>query len=84
MFHSHPSHRDEYGREFHYNIFRGADAVRESMIDFDILARSRLIPTSSSTFLENARRFGPAPSAFDRLRAAQGWLRYAYGVLRGR
>jgi len=75
--------RDEYGREFNYNIFRGADAVRESMIDFEILSRSRILPTSGSTFLENARRFVGRRTVGSRLRDARAWLGYAYRVARG-
>lgn len=69
---------DEYGREFAFNIHRDADAIRESMIDFDILGRSRAIPTSRSTFLENAIRFGGRRPPFASLQDAVGWLRHAY------
>jgi hypothetical protein len=68
---------DEYGREFRFNIHRDADAIRESMIDFEILGRSRAIPTSRSTFLENAVRFGGRRPPLASLQDAVGWLRHA-------
>lgn len=76
--------RDEYGREAAYNIYRGADAVRESMVDFEILARSRPLPTSESTFLENARRFGGRRPPLAWLQDTRAWLRFAYAVARAR
>jgi hypothetical protein len=72
--------KDEYGREFNYNIFRGADAVRESMIDFEILGRSRVLQTSASTFLENARRYGGRTTLWSRLQDARAWLGHALRV----
>jgi SAM-dependent methyltransferase len=76
--------RDEYGREFPFNIFRDADAVRESMIDFEILARSRALRTSGSTFLENALRFSDRAPLFQWLHDRRAWLRYAHSVLKAR
>lgn len=76
--------KDEYGREFNYNIYRGLDAVRESMIDFEILSRSRMLRTSGSTFLENALRFSAWTSPIAWLHDARRWLRHAYGVAQAR
>lgn len=73
---------DEYGREFTFNIYRDADAIRESMIDFEILGRSRAIPTSRSTFLENAIRFGGRRPPLASLQDAVGWLRHAWRAAR--
>jgi glycosyltransferase involved in cell wall biosynthesis len=46
---------DSSGRLYPCNVDRGADAVREAVIDLLILSRSEIIPTSGSTFLSMAR-----------------------------
>ncbi len=46
---------DQDGREFPYNIERGATSVVEGLIDLLILSRTELLPTSGSTFLSMAR-----------------------------
>jgi hypothetical protein len=74
--------QDEYGREFTFNIYRGADAIREAMIDFEILGRSRAVPTSRSTFLENAVRFSGQRPPLASLQDMLGWLRHAWRIAR--
>lgn len=74
--------KDEYGRELAYNIYRGADAVRESMIDFEILGQSRALRTSRSTFLENARRFGGPVPPWAWFTDTVAWCRYAWHLAR--
>lgn len=74
--------RDEYGREFTFNIHRGEDAIREAMIDFEMLGRSRAIPTSRSTFLENAIRFSGRRPPLAPVQDALTWLRHAWRVAR--
>ena len=46
---------DQDGRDFPYNIERGATSVVEGLIDLLILSRTELLPTSGSTFLSMAR-----------------------------
>jgi hypothetical protein len=46
---------DQDGRQFPYNIERGATSVVEGLIDLLILSRTELLPTSGSTFLSMAR-----------------------------
>lgn len=47
--------RDDEGREFPFNIERGATSVVEGLIDLLILSRTEMLPTSGSTFLAMAR-----------------------------
>jgi hypothetical protein len=55
--------RDSEGREFPFNVNRGAEAVIEGLIDQLILSRTEPVATSRSTFLAMARHF-----------KAAGWL----------
>lgn len=76
---------DEYGRESNYNINRDSYAVKEAMVDFVLLSRSKLLLyTSQSTFLENAFRFGGGSKRFfySHVVIRLGWLRFIYRLFR--
>ncbi len=49
--------KDEYGREFTYNIVRDKDSILDSLVDLYILSQSIKLFTSRSTFLQHAYLF---------------------------
>jgi hypothetical protein len=73
---NHENH-DEYGRKFAFNVYRSAAVIRESLIDFEILCRSCIIPTSGSTFLANAIRFSGGNSFSSNLHTIARFFSYA-------
>lgn len=49
---------DSEGRRFASNMSRSAEAVAEGLVDLLILSQTEIVPTSASTFLAMAQRFG--------------------------